>query len=92
MAPHSSTLAWRVLGTAELGGLQSMGSHGVGRDCSDLAAAAPGKVSIKGSPVFTCSPFSLLCIDSFISKVNTFCPISYSEVSFQCISGVVRCC
>ena len=26
MAPHSSTLAWRILGTAEPGGLQSMGS------------------------------------------------------------------
>ena len=39
-----------------------------------------------------CRLFCLLCIDSFISKVNTFCPISYSERSFQCISNVVRFC
>ena len=27
MAPHSSTFAWRIPGTGEPGGLQSMGSH-----------------------------------------------------------------
>ena len=27
MAPHSSVLAWRIPGTAEPGGLPSMGSH-----------------------------------------------------------------
>ena len=32
MAPHSSTLAWRIPGTGEPGGLLSMGSHRVGRD------------------------------------------------------------
>ena len=40
MATHSSVLAWRIPGKAELGGLLSMGSHRVGHDCSDLAAAA----------------------------------------------------
>ena len=32
MAPHSSTLAWKILWTERLGGLQSMGSLGVGHD------------------------------------------------------------
>ena len=32
MATHSSVLAWRVLGTAEPGGLLSLGSHRVGYD------------------------------------------------------------
>ena len=32
MATHSSVLAWRVPGTGEPGGLQSMGSHRVGHD------------------------------------------------------------
>ena len=32
MAPHSGTLAWRIPGTAEPGGLPSMGSHRVGHD------------------------------------------------------------
>ena len=40
MATHSSVLALRIPGTGELGGLPSMGSHRVGHDLSDLAAAA----------------------------------------------------
>ena len=32
MATHSSVLAWRIPGTAEPGGLPSMGSHRVGHD------------------------------------------------------------
>ena len=39
MATHSSVLAWRIPGTGEPGGLPSMGSHRVGHDRSDLAAA-----------------------------------------------------
>ena len=42
MATHSSALAWRIPGTGEPGGLLSMGSHRVGHDWSDLAAAAAG--------------------------------------------------
>ena len=40
MATHSSVPAWRVPGTGEPGGLPSKGSHRVGHDWSDLAAAA----------------------------------------------------
>ena len=40
MVTHSSVLAWRIPGTGEPGGLPSMGSHRVGHDRSDLAAAA----------------------------------------------------
>ena len=40
MAPHSSTLAWKIPWTGEPGGLQSMGWQRVGHDWSDLAAAA----------------------------------------------------
>ena len=40
MATHSSVLAWRIPGTGEPGGLPSLGSHRVGHDRSDLAAAA----------------------------------------------------
>ena len=32
MAPHSNTLAWKILWTEEPGGLQSMGSRRVGHD------------------------------------------------------------
>ena len=40
MATHSSVLAWRIPEMGEPGGLPSMGSHRVGHDWSDLAAAA----------------------------------------------------
>ena len=40
MATHSSTLAWKIPWMEEAGGLPSMGSHRVGHDWSDLAAAA----------------------------------------------------
>ena len=40
MATHSSVLAWRIPGTGAPGGLPSVGSHRVGHDWSDLAAAA----------------------------------------------------
>ena len=40
MAAHSSVLAWRIPGTGEPNGLPSLGSHRVGQDWNDLAAAA----------------------------------------------------
>ena len=43
MATHSSVLAWRIPGMGDPGGLPSMGSHRVGHDWSDLAAAAASK-------------------------------------------------
>ena len=49
MATHSSVLAWRIPGMGEPGGLLSLGSHRVGHDWSDLAAAAA---------VFSCSVVS----------------------------------
>ena len=44
MATHSSILAWRIPATGEPGGLLSVGSHRVGHDGSDLAAAAVSSV------------------------------------------------
>ena len=40
MATHSSVLAWRIPGKVEPAGLPSLGSHRVGHDWNDLAAAA----------------------------------------------------
>ena len=37
MAPHSSTLAWKIPWMGEPGGLPSMGSHRVGHNWSNLA-------------------------------------------------------
>ena len=49
MATHSSVLAWIISGTGEPGGLPSMGSHRVGHDWSDLAAAAAAAASVEGT-------------------------------------------
>ena len=56
MATHSSVLAWRIPGTGEPGGLPSMGSHRVGHDWSDLAAAAISCFSLALPPVMFSSP------------------------------------
>ena len=40
MATQCSVLAWRIPGMGEPGGLPSMGSHRVGHNSSELAAAA----------------------------------------------------
>ena len=50
MATHSSILAWRIPGTGEPGRLRSMGSHRVGHDWSDLAAAAAVCICQSQSP------------------------------------------
>ena len=56
MATYSSVLAWRIPGTGEPGGLPSLGSHRVGHDRSDLAAAAAATAAAgTGILVFVCS-------------------------------------
>ena len=64
MATHSSVLAWRIPGTGEPVGLPSMGSHRVGHDWSDLAAAVmalgfPGSSAGKESVCNTGDPGSI---------------------------------
>ena len=60
LATHSSVLAWRIPGTGEPGGLPSLGSHRVGHDWSDLAAAA-GKHKLIRYLTHYHSPQSILC-------------------------------
>ena len=66
MAPHSSTLAWKIPWTEEPGGLQSMGSHRVGHDWSDLAAAAV-------SPIYR--------FISFLFNQRLFSPLKWKKNS-----------
>ena len=56
MAPHSSTVAWKIPWMEEPGRLQSMGSHRVGHDCSDLA----GRQSIVSFKV--CVSLLIFCL------------------------------
>ena len=49
MAPHSSTLAWKIPWMEEPGGLPSTGLHRVGHDWSDLAVAVVAQL-VKSPP------------------------------------------
>ena len=69
-ATHSSVLAWRIPRTGEPSGLPSMGSHRVGHDWNDLAAAAAGPFQ-KISPIratWSRAARLLVCCTKFISK------------------------
>ena len=66
---HSSVLAWRIPGTGEPGGLPSMGSHRVGHNWSDLAAAAIGVSRVLKSPTI----IVLLSISPIKSLVFVLC-------------------
>ena len=56
MATHSTILAWRIPGTAEPGGLLSMGSHRVGHAYSDLAVTERHGNTLCYSPVLSWDP------------------------------------
>ena len=59
MAPHSSTLAWKIPGTGEPGGLPSLGLDRVRHDWSDLAAAA---ATLCHRNQLFISPCAVLCL------------------------------
>ena len=74
MAPHSSVLAWRIPGTEEPGGLPSLGSHRVGHDRSDLAAAAACNRNPVSAPFLLSFIFLLLCQLYNMHKVAAAAP------------------
>ena len=55
MAPHSSTLAWKIPWMEEPSRLPSMGSHRVGHDWSDLAAAQVSSMGVTDVLRKTCT-------------------------------------
>ena len=67
MATHSSVLAWRIPGSREPGGLPSMGSHRVGHDWSNLAAAAAAAAAYHYVTISILSGLntSVLCFQEF---------------------------
>ena len=69
MATHSSVLAWRIPGMGEPGGLPSMGSHRVGHDGSDLAAAAAFFIVQLSHPYMTTGKTIASTIWTFVNKV-----------------------
>ena len=85
MATHSSTLAWRIPGTGEPGGLPSMGSHRVGYDWSDLAAAAAA-VEVMEVQWSSFKPQKMMlwkCYTQYASKFGKAMATGLEKVSFH---------
>ena len=57
---HSSVLAWKIRGTAEPGGLPSMGSHRVGHDWSDSSSSMSIDLVMLFNHLILCRPLLLL--------------------------------
>ena len=73
MATHSSILAWRIPGMGAPGGLPSLGSHRVGHDWSDLAAAAANSILFfKAVSCISLFKISMCCELSCFSHVWHF--------------------
>ena len=91
LATHSSVLAWRIPGTREPGGLPSMGSHKVGHDWSDLAAAAAAAafftVQLSYSYMTTRKTIALTKW-TFIGKVMSLLFNMLSSFQHQTISNI----
>ena len=86
MATHSSILAWRIPWTEEPGGLQSMGSHRVGHDWSNLAQhtcicpSQPLNLSLPLPPPLDNPKFVFYICDS----VSVFIYLSYVSPLLGC--------
>ena len=79
MATHSSVLAWRIPWTEKPGRLQSMGSHRVRHDWSNLAATAAA--GWRGLDDWCIVLFSLLQQSIFHTLGQIFCLMSLSLAS-----------
>ena len=94
MATHCSVLAWRIPGTGEPGGLPSMGSHRVGHDWSNLAAAAAAAHCYRLIPlVKLVHPLVSVTLLALIFSLNTlhyllFLYLSLKFVFFMFFSSV----
>ena len=85
MATHSSVLVWRIPGTVEPGGLPSMGSHRVGHDWSDLAAAAAGFPSVASGKESTCQ-CKRCGFDLWVGKI-TLSKKWYPNLQYSCLEN-----
>ena len=77
MATHSSILAWRIPGMGEPGGLPSMGSHRVGHNWSDLAAAAADSI-LKSKDI------------TLLTKVHLIKAMVFPVVMYRCESWTIK--
>ena len=88
MATHSSVLAWRISGTGEPRGLLSIGSHRVGHDWSDLAAAAAATWIL----IWTSKRKSVIYSWEYIVMLSYFIINFLIGISLSIIIQFVRVC
>ena len=69
---HSSVLAWRIPGMAKPGRLPSLGSHRVGHDWSDLAAAAATSWPINNPPTHQLSCSFALQVKCSVKEAESY--------------------
>ena len=82
MATHSSVLAWRIPRTGEPGGLQSLGSHRVRHDCSNLAAVAAA--GIKKNSILLKSERDKT---SLVCQIYLVCLFTYAVLNHSVLSN-----
>ena len=81
----SSVLAWRIPGMEEPGGLPSMGSHRVGHDWSDLAAAAAADFMVQLSHPYMTTGKTIALTRWIFSAISLFFNIlSRFVIAFLC--------
>ena len=99
MTHHSNTLAWRIPGMGEPGGLPSMGSHSVGHDWRSLAAAAVIGITIEvihsNSTTYDAlwgyTYFYQLCIvEYFLTKLNDRLTLQLRDFHSNQVALVVK--
>ena len=96
MATYSSVLAWRIPGTGEPGGLPSMGSHRVGHNWRDLAAAVTVKTLIPQMIPTTSSlkrekppPHSDVVSEKPCNTIEVFSAVCRQSKIWQCFSVLI---
>ena len=86
MATHSSVLAWRTPGTGEPVGLPSMGSHRVGHNCRDLAAAAAAATGTLKIVALYFWKLLFICVNESRSVVSeSLQPYGLSSAGLLCL-------
>ena len=84
MATHTCVLAWRIPGMGEPGGLPSLGSHRVGHDWSNSAAATAAAcyriIGRETAGIMLGTVLFLLMLFSTARQVivSSFCPVGLS--------------
>jgi len=83
MAPHSSTLAWKIPWTEEHGGLQSMGSQRIGHDWVTSLSLYFPNVKVAQSRLTLCDPMDYTVHGILQVRIPEWVAFPFSRGSLQ---------